>query len=731
MPNRTHPHCATIHPLHICGRFVIAITILLSVAAQPRAYAIGLTRVRFVVVDAKTHRPIAGARVVIEDPGGGRQAMKLLTSLMLPAPTSDVDLQAWCMSPPNATAAATVITIPEGISVTLQTQSAQPPVKDIYVKITATRIAKNVETSGGATLSHDQLEHRTSTAPGGGSSNLVNSSTTTGAAADSGGQVHVRGEHAEIAYVIDGVPLPDSLSGRVGVVVVPATVQTLDILTGGYAPEFGGQTAAILNVTTLPGVDKAHSEYSLSGGSNDTLSGEYTALGPIGKKASYVLNFDASRTDLALEPLQPKNQTAHNSGSDIDMFAKLNYAPSSKDAVSLTLSRSLLTQGRSAIRTQDFSPPHSPRPGEGYGFLEGIRNADGSIPIQINPGGLGSAPMVLASQETDGMDITQREINEFATLLWKRKFDKDDVGLLSFTLMHSGQDIHNDNPGVNLLNLPVDNSIEYNPTATRNVHHVQIAGSEASKRGAHHLKVGFLLDDQNGTETYQIIPASQLALDELAALDAKLVPIGADVNNAQGGRELDVNGNPVFMPTSGTSPVVTIHRSGFYRAAYAQDSWTVSKRFSFNYGLRGDWYKQSESVGQATVDTIYLSPRLNFQYDLDKLSILRWSYNRLFNTPPIAQGASIGSPIVPEVLDQYDISLEHELAPRQKAKLAYYVKQMHNQVDTGLLVPGSEIGLYSAVNFQIGAVHGIEFAYDLEPKKDPKTHKPCGWDAFL
>jgi outer membrane receptor protein involved in Fe transport len=187
----------------------------------------------------------------------------------------------------------------------------------------------------------------------------------------------------------------------------------------------------------------------------------------------------------------------------------------------------------------------------------------------------------------------------------------------------------------------------------------------------------------------------------------------------------------VFTPTSGVSPLVTIHRSGFYRAAYAQDSWTVSKRFAFNYGLRADWYKQSESLQQNTVDCIYLSPRLNFQYDVDKLSTLRWSYNRLFNTPPIAQGAAIGSPIVPEVLDQYDISLEHELAPRQKAKLAYYVKQMRHQVDTGLLVPGSEIGLYSAVNFQIGAVHGIEFAYDLEPKKDPKTKKPYGWDAFL
>jgi len=111
---------------------------------------------------------------------------------------------------------------------------------------------------------------------------------------------------------------------------------------------------------------------------------------------------------------------------------------------------------------------------------------------------------------------------------------------------------------------------------------------------------------------------------------------------------------------------------------------------------------------------------------------MRLSYNRLFNTPPVAQGASVGSPIVPETLDQYDASVEREISKGQKLKVAYYVKQMKNQVDTGLLIPGSEIGLFSAVNFQIGAVHGIEVAYNLAPLiVDPKTKKKYGWDAFL
>ena len=109
---------------------------------------------------------------------------------------------------------------------------------------------------------------------------------------------------------------------------------------------------------------------------------------------------------------------------------------------------------------------------------------------------------------------------------------------------------------------------------------------------------------------------------------------------------------------------------------------------------------------------------------------MRASYNRLLNTPPLAQGAVIGAPIEPEILDQYDVSIEHLVARRQTLSLAYYVKQIHNQVDTGLFIPGSQIGLYSAVNLQFGAVHGIEFSYDLAAGKD-KDNKTVGWDLSL
>ena len=723
LPGRMHAHA------RLRGLAAPAAVLALGGLQMPlhAAESVKAAGLRFVVIDPESQRIVSGAGVAVEDLTGGHFRCELPAGYLGGTATVPFEPLTWSVC--SSGDAATVY-VPLGGSVTVkavgQSRQAGPPIKDIYVKVTAHRLVKKTDTAGVTTLSGSDLKNRLG-GGGGTSSSPIKASTTTGAAEDSNGQVHVRGEHSEIAYVIDGVALPDSLSGRQGALIVPSTIQSLDILTGGYAPEFGGQTAAVLNVTTLPDVAHSHSEYEIGGGSNSSFNSNFTSVGPLSSRASYVINVAASRTNLAQEPQQPDHQTAHNQGASIDMFAKLHFKQTERDSFTVTLSRSPDTQ---QVNNRTGLPTSYSTGGQGYGFL-GLRNADGTRPDAAGSGALGAGAQVLGSQQTDGMDITTREVNEFAALQWKHQFDKRSTGLFSFTLMHSGQDIHNNNPTVNVLGLPVDNSIEYNPTATRNIHHVQSAGSYSTTRGTHNYKAGILLDDQNGTETYQIVPASQLAMNALAALAPNLVPTGSVMVDGSGNVVTDVDGNPVYIASSGVSPVVTIHRSGFYRAAYAQDSWDITKKLHLNYGLRFDWFRQTQSLGD-TVDTSAIQPRLNLSYTLNPLTVLRLSYNRLFNTPPIAQGASVGSSIQPETLDQYDLSADRDISKGQHLRVAYYIKQMHNQVDTGLLIPGSMIGLYSAVNFQYGAVHGLEFAYTLSPLiVDPKTRKKYGWEAYL
>src|SRR5258708_2440679 len=94
------------------------------------AQAMGLGRVRFVVVDAVTRRPIAGAKVIVEDANGLLLPRTLTAGLFLPGPTQTFDLREWRTADTGTGAETpTLITLAEGASVVLQGQTV-PPVKD-------------------------------------------------------------------------------------------------------------------------------------------------------------------------------------------------------------------------------------------------------------------------------------------------------------------------------------------------------------------------------------------------------------------------------------------------------------------------------------------------------------------------------------------------------------------------------------------------------------------------
>lgn len=673
------------------------------------ANAAGLAHVRFLVVDPATQKPVSGFVAVSDDLG---HRTLLSTSGLRVGQTPVLEALTFSAQPISAVSDAAVVTIPLGTSVTL-IQRDQVPTKEITIHVTATRLAPRAPASGASnTRTKDEIQKFVNTTQ---ADTKQLTKGQAGVTEDSAGQQHVRGSHSEVSYVVDGVPLPDTLSGRQGSVVVPSTIQSLEIITGGFAPEFGGQVAAVLNIATLPSVAKAEADASIQGGGYNTFNQDLTAVGPIGKKANYVFNFNNTYTANASEPPQPDDQTAHNQGRSSSLFGKFRYAPTSRDAFTLTLSGN--PDDEQVANRTGLSSAFAAA-GEGYGLF-GLRNADGSRPDvnSSNSGLLGAAPIKLASQQQAGQDIYQTEITEFMTLNYTRKVNANDNAQLALTVLHSGQDVQNNNPTVDQNALPVDNSIEFNPTAFRNVHHVQLSGNYAAKRGTHRIKGGFVLDGESGHESYNIQPGSQLALDALAATAPGLAPQGTTTG------ALDINGNPVFNAT-GPVPTLNINRSATYKAAYLQDTWQLG-RLTTNYGLRADWYNQNQDLGQPDVHDFELSPRVNFEYALAKRTRVNLAYNHLFNTPPIAQGATVGGGIQPEVLDQYDASITQRVARNQSLTLAYYYKQIHNQVDIALLIPGSQIGMYQAVSLERGGVHGVEFSYDLN------STGGHGWDAYL
>ena len=70
-----------------------------------------------------------------------------------------------------------------------------------------------------------------------------------GVVQDSYGQLHIRGDHANVQYRIDGVIIPESISGF-GQSLETRFANSINVLTGALPAQYGYRTAGIVDITT-------------------------------------------------------------------------------------------------------------------------------------------------------------------------------------------------------------------------------------------------------------------------------------------------------------------------------------------------------------------------------------------------------------------------------------------------------------------------------------------------
>src|SRR2546425_3025586 len=109
-----------------------------------------------------------------------------------------------------------------------------------------------------------------------------------GAARAPTGEVHIRGQHAEYTYYVDGVPVPSGISGSLNELFDPQVVNQIDFQTGGWDAEYGNKNAAVVNITTRIPTGGFHFDVAGVGGSfrtgvpakTETTKGQSPTLSP-------------------------------------------------------------------------------------------------------------------------------------------------------------------------------------------------------------------------------------------------------------------------------------------------------------------------------------------------------------------------------------------------------------------------------------------------------------------
>ena len=712
----------TYRPRPITRPLRVTLTALaLGLGTTGLAHADVFGRLHIAVTDADTDKPLPAAKVVLHDPTGIHGDIPVLLDAQGTALSPPLEIHAWQVK----TAAEGYDSDAHSVSVAADTTTEAPVAlekteKVITIKGNVQRLRPNNPTN----LTHVDPRGPRSLNTIGNPQSLRNLLVTTpGINFDSNGQAHPREDHSNTATYLYGVKLPQAFQGRIGQVLLPEAIQSLDVQTGGYAPEYGGETAAVLNIVPRFGTIKPFQSFSLDGGELSTFDqsvavggqfgapqGAPTDTGAVARKFNYFLDLSNRSTAATVEPPQPDDQTAHNGSRSQSVFGNLGYTAGPNDQLDLLLEDA---PASSQIANRTGVSDHYHAVGEGYGF-GGARDADGTVP-NADPTLLGGAADVLPSQQSDGQDAYQNDENQFSVLNYRHSFGPALTGLFSAGFIRSRLDVRNNNPNPNpdLGALPVDNSIEYNPTITKTSGDSQYAGSLTASLGAHTVKGGLLVDQQSGDESYRLEPGSQLATDALYASDPALLP-----TNGTAPGTLDALGDPVYTLPAGTRAItVNVNRSGYYDALYAQDTWRVTRKFTANYGLRYDLYYQRQDFlgAQVATKSNYLSPRLNLAYAFTPATVARVSYNKLFAQPPLAQGGLVGQTVLPETYNDYNASIEHQIGSDQTVKLAYYYKDITNQIDTNILVPATQFGVYTSINFPKDGAHGIELSYDLTP----------------
>ena len=159
-----------------------------------------------------------------------------------------------------------------------------------------------------------------------------------GVVGDSYGQLHVRGDHANLQYRINGVVIPESISGF-GQALDTRFADQVNVLTGALPAQYGYRTAGVVDIRTK-GADLPNA------GSVDVVFGSRghvetsTEIGGTEGNLQYFATGSFLRNRIGIENPTASNDALHDDTRQGKGFAYLSYLLGDRSRVSLMLATS-------------------------------------------------------------------------------------------------------------------------------------------------------------------------------------------------------------------------------------------------------------------------------------------------------------------------------------------------------------------------------------------------------
>ncbi|MET3910249.1 outer membrane receptor protein involved in Fe transport [Bradyrhizobium sp. S3.3.6] len=124
------------------------------------------------------------------------------------------------------------------------------------------------------------------------------------------GDLHVRNEHANLQYRINGVMLPDGV-GAFGQILDTGIIGSLSLLTGALPAQYGQRTAGVLDIQTKADAFNNTGVVGVYGGSHGTISTNVEYGGTAGQ-TQYFLSGRFLQNNLGIENPTPSVNAIHD-----------------------------------------------------------------------------------------------------------------------------------------------------------------------------------------------------------------------------------------------------------------------------------------------------------------------------------------------------------------------------------------------------------------------------------
>ena len=219
-------------------------------------------------------------------------------------------------------------------------------------------------------------------------------------AQDSFGQLHVRGEHANLQYRIDDVLLPESIPGF-GPELATRFADNISLMTGALPAQFGFRETGVIDIHTKTGAAFIASEASIYVGSFDTFQ-ESLERGGVTGRLSYYVTQSYFHSGIGIENPTGSDSPIHDDTDQFKQFAYLSYIIDDTSRFTLLL----------GDNHNDFQIPNSPNSAK----LDENQSEDNSYEI------------LTYQKKSDVFNFQASVFNRYSSIL----FRPDNVGDLIF-----------------------------------------------------------------------------------------------------------------------------------------------------------------------------------------------------------------------------------------------------------------------------------------------------------